>query len=213
LAYKASVTEHQSLSLQYSQLKSDLSDAYLMAENNYRISRKLQEDFTVKSTLNGLVYSVLREPGELVNQQLPLAVVGQKGAYEIELQVDEYDIVKVKESQKVFITMDSYKGDLFEAAVTRLEPFMNERTRTFTVYAEFTKAPERLFPNLTVEANILIKVKKGALTIPVNYLIGDNRVLISPSETTTVKVGAEDLNFAEIVDGIDAGTTIYLPGE
>jgi HlyD family secretion protein len=213
LAYKASSTEFKSLSLQLNQMKSDLSDAYHQAQNNYRISQKQQEDYTIKSTLSGKVYSLLREPGELVTPQLPLAVIGQSGAFEIELQVDEYDIVKVHQGQKVFIAMDSYKGEVFEAIVSMVEPIMNERTRTFTVYAAFTKPPQILYPNLTAEANILIRTRKDALTIPVNYLLGDNKVITGKGETTAVKIGAADLNFAEIQEGIDRNTKIYLPGQ
>ena len=213
LAFQTSSTEYESLSLQFRQLQSDLSVAAMQAENNYRISLKHQDDYTIRSSLNGRVFAVLREPGELVTPQLPLAVIGEDGSFEIELQVDEYDIVKVEPGQRVFVSMDSYRSETFEAAVTRIEPLMNERTRTFTVYAAFTKAPVRLYPNLTVEANILIRTRKNALTIPVKYLLGGDKVLIAPDETTTVKVGAADLNYAEIVDGIGKETTIYLPGQ
>ncbi|HEX5000902.1 MAG TPA: efflux RND transporter periplasmic adaptor subunit [Bacteroidia bacterium] len=211
LAFQSSTTEYESLKLQYKQLKNDLDDAYLQAQNNYKISLKQQSDYIIKSSLDGIIFSVLRDPGELITPQLPLAVIGSSNQYEMELQIDEYDIAKIKPGLPVFVTMDSYKGQLFEGIITRFEPIMNERTRTIMAYATFIKQPERLIPNLTLEANILIRTKKNALTIPASYLINENKVLTAPNETTAVKIGISDLNYAEITDGISAGTTIYLP--
>lgn len=75
--------------------------------------------------------------------------------------------------------MDSYKGKVFEAKVTRIEPIMNEQTRSFTVEAQFISKPELLYPNLSAEANIVIQTRENALTIPRNYLIGDSLVLVN----------------------------------
>jgi len=213
LAFQSSTTEYESLKLQYRQSKSDLDDAYLQAQNNYKISLKQQSDYIIKSSLDGIVFSILRDPGELITPQLPLAVIGSSNRFEMELQIDEYDIVKIRPGLHVFVTMDSYKGQVFEGIITRFEPIMNERTRTIIAYANFLRQPEKLIPNLTLEASILIRTKKNALTIPANYLINDNEVLTAPNETTAVHIGISDLNYAEITEGISSSTTIYLPAK
>ncbi len=78
--------------------------------------------------------------------------------------------------------MDSYKNEVFEARVDRIIPFMNERSRSFTVEAVFITKPTALFPNLTVEANVIIQTKNDAITIPVDYLINDSLVMLSSGE-------------------------------
>ena len=70
--------------------------------------------------------------------------------------------IKIKPHQKVFVSLDSYKGQTFEAEVVKISPIMNDRSKTFTVDARFTKAPPLVYPNLSLEANILIQTKKNA---------------------------------------------------
>jgi HlyD family secretion protein len=50
----------------------------------------------LKSEVNGRIYALLKEKGEMVNAQTPLAVLGSADEFVLEMQVDEYDIVKVK---------------------------------------------------------------------------------------------------------------------
>jgi multidrug efflux pump subunit AcrA (membrane-fusion protein) len=113
--------------------------------------------------------------------------------------------------QRVFITMDSYRGKVFEAAVVRIEPYMNQRTRTFKVLAKFKEKPTLLFPNLTIEANILTEKKENALTIPAAYLIGNNQLLTGPSDTIVVAVGIANMQWVEITGGLDVNQKIFLP--
>jgi hypothetical protein len=62
--------------------------------------------------------------------------------------------------------MDSYKGDVFEAHVDKIVPIMVVRSRTFKIEAHFIKAPSKLYPNLTAEANIIIQTKKTPSPFP-----------------------------------------------
>ncbi|HMT29661.1 MAG TPA: efflux RND transporter periplasmic adaptor subunit [Bacteroidia bacterium] len=213
LAYKASLAEYRSIEMQFSQAKLELLKVYEQSVNTLKISEKQQSDFTVRSIIKGKVYSILKEEGELVNLQTPVAIVGAADQFEIELQVDEYDITKLKSGQRVFVSMDSYKDEIFEGQIIKIEPYLNQRTKTFKVMASFLKAPPSLFPNLTVEANVLIQKKEKVLTIPASYLIGNNKVLVGPSDTVIVKTGVSNMQWVEITEGLDSGREIYLPGQ
>ncbi|MDX5420423.1 MAG: efflux RND transporter periplasmic adaptor subunit, partial [Hymenobacteraceae bacterium] len=157
LNYKNSVTAYRSALLRYNDLKKQLDFAARQAQKNLQISQTRSGDYTVKSETNGKVYSVMREEGELVSPQIPVAIIGDANEFILELQVDEYDIARVKPGQKVLLNLDSYKGQVFEAKVIKVNPAMNERTRSFTVEAEFVTKPGTLYPNLTTEANIIIQ--------------------------------------------------------
>ncbi|MBL0072678.1 MAG: efflux RND transporter periplasmic adaptor subunit [Bacteroidetes bacterium] len=211
LAYRAAVTDYQTVTNQYQQLKKDLQKNYEQSQNNYQILKKQSDDFTIKSLFDGIVFAINKEKGELVTAVSPLAVIGQAGNYTIELQVDEYDIVKVKTGQRIFLSLDSYRGKVYEAAITLVAPIMNTRTRTFTVYAGFTTKPEVLYPNLTVEANILVARKKDALVIPAGYLLNEGKVLTAANETTAVTTGIMNAEWVEITGGIKPGQEIYSP--
>jgi multidrug efflux pump subunit AcrA (membrane-fusion protein) len=88
---------------------------------------------------------------------------------------------------------------------------MDERSRTFKIEAHFINVPKKLYPNLSVEANIVIKTKKNAITIPKNYLLKDDFVLVNKTEKRKVKVGLSDYQKVEILEGLNAEETIYKP--
>lgn len=211
LAYRNSITNYQTSQRRLSQLKTQLQNELKRATVNYSINQKLSSDFSIKSAMHGKVYDILKERGELVSPQTPLAVIGKADTFLLEMSVDENDVIKVNPGQKVLVTMDSYKGQVMEAEVTKIYPIMNERTRTFIVEAHFIHPPKKLFPNLSVEANIIIQNKKNVITIPNNYIIDGKYVLIDEDEKREIKTGLKDYQKTEVLEGLKENETIYKP--
>lgn len=211
LTYKNSKSNYETAVKQLSQLKLQLKNDQSRNSNNLKISEKSQSDFEVKSAFSGELFDVLVKEGTLITSQMPLAVIGEKNKYLLELDVDENDMVKVILGQKIVVTLDSYKGKVFEAKVDKIYPIMDERSRTFKIEAHFDNPPAKLYPNLTAEANIIIKTKKNALTIPKSYLIDGKFVLVNEDEKRQVKIGLNDYQNVEILEGLTAGETIYKP--
>ncbi len=211
LAYKNSKTVLNSANMGYSDLRKELDFRAKQARTNLAISEYHESDFVIKSALEGRVYSLTKERGETVNPQAPLAIIGDASLFFVELQIDENDIVRIKLGQTVLLTMDSYRDRVFEAKLSKLYPLLNDLTRTFTAEAEFIKQPEMLFPNLTAEANIVIRSKANVLTIPRNYLIDDTLVIIKNNKMKRVVTGLKDYQKVEIIQGITANDIIYNP--
>ena len=113
----------------------------------------------------------------------------------------------------VIVTLDSYKGQTFEAKVTKINPLMNERSKTFIVESEFVKAPELLYPNTSFEANVVLFSRENALLIPRNCLINDSLVIKSNGDTIKVKTGLKDYQKIEILSGITADDELLIPKE
>lgn len=211
LNYQNSKTTYESAILRYRDEKRRLEIASRQAQKNLEISREMESDFSITSSMDGKVYSLTTEEGEMVNTQMPLAVIGDAHDYILELQVDEYDVTSIQPGQPVKVVMDSYKGEVFEAVVTKVNPIMNERTKTLTVEADFVTAPPALYPNLTLEANILLQVKDDALTLPRKFIINDRFVLKENGDTIPVTIGLKDYQKAEILSGLDEHDVLMLP--
>lgn len=176
-----------------------------------RISKSFLTDYEVRSEKEGRIYTILKEEGEMAGPQSPIAILGDARNFYVLLQVDENDITKITPGQKVSLRLESYKNEVFEAVVTKVLPFMNERTRSFEVEATFTNAPPNLYPNLTLEANIIISKKDKTITIPRKYLTEDNEVWINKKDKRKVKTGLQDYDKVEIIEGLKENETIYLP--
>ena len=178
------------------------------AKNNYNSSLVNTKDYTVKSSINGKVYAVNKNLGELVTAAEPIATLGSASQFIVEMLVDEVDIVKVIKSQKVLITLDAYKEQVFKAKVTKILPKKDERNQTFTVEAIFDNPPKVLFPGLSGEGNIVIGKRENVLTIPLDYLLEDDKVK-TDSGLVSVKTGLRNMEFVEIVSGISEKTILY----
>ncbi len=213
LAWKNSITNYQAALLKYNSLKKEIDFRAQQAQKNLQISNSTSQDFSIKARQDGRVYSILKEPGELVTPQTPIAVIGDLNEFVMELQVDEYDIAKIKPGQKVFVSLDSYKGKVFEATVTKIQPIMDNRLRSFEIEATFLSKPSNLYPNLTVEANILISTKENAMTIPRNYITDENEVILKNGEKRKVVTGLKDYQRVEIISGLSKDDLIKLPSE
>jgi multidrug efflux pump subunit AcrA (membrane-fusion protein) len=211
LAFATSKSNYKSAVNRLDQAKLQLESEKNMALNNLKISKKNVGDFVVTSELNGRVYDIMKDPGDLVSPQIPMAIVGSADSFVMELQVDEYDITLLRLGQKVLVSMDSYKGQVFEAVLSKINPIMNSASRTFLVEATFTKQPTVLYPNLTVEANIVLETHANALIIPRSYLIRDSLVLTSDKDTTKVTTSLRNYEYIEITNGIIEGQKIYKP--
>ncbi|TSJ46782.1 HlyD family efflux transporter periplasmic adaptor subunit [Fluviicola chungangensis] len=213
LAYQSSQNALSNAIIRYNDLKRQINFSAKQAKNNLALSSKSASDFEIRSDINGRVYSVLIEKGDLVGPQIPLAVLGSADSFILEMQVDEYDIAKIDLNMRVLVTMDAYKGQVFEARVTKINPLMNERSKTFKVEAVFTKPPKRIFPNTSFEASIVLESKKKVLTIPRTYLLKGDSVQLANGKKVKVKVGLRDFELVEIRSGLKPNDEIMLETE
>jgi RND family efflux transporter MFP subunit len=211
ITYLNATTTYRISKLNYADLKKQLQFADVQSKTNWRISTALEDDYLIRSRVNGKVYKILKEKGELANPQQPIAIVGDAHDFLLELNVDEYDIPRLQPGQRIILSLDSYKGQVFEGRVREIEPLMNEASRSFTVKADFVTQPGTLYPNLSAEANIIIRTKEKALTIPRSYLLGDSLVILANGQKRKVSIGARDYQYAEIVDGISQNDVIQKP--
>ena len=209
LASKTSTNSYQTAKLRYKELQKQISFQGKQAQKNLELSQKINNDFTIKSDVDGKVYQLPLKKGEMVNTLNPVAIIGDDSAFFLELQVDEYDINRIKIGQKIALSMDSYKGQVFECLVTKINPIMNEKTRSFTIEANFIKLPKTLYPFLTCEANIIIQQKQNAVTIPRSYLLDGDFVMLEKDKKVKVKTGLKDYQKVEILSGITTNDFIF----
>ncbi len=210
LAYELSQNNLSLLKRKYDRTKNELETQVRQAENNYKTSLTNTNDFTITSKINGTVYALYKNQGEILNTMEPVAALGKSDNFVVELLVDEVDIVKLKIGQPVFITLDSYNSKVFEGTLDKIYPRKDERSQTFKVEALFKDPPATLYPGLSGEGNIIIAEKEETLTIPKEYLIGESKVLTDDGEKE-VRVGLQNLDRIEILKGLDENMAIYKP--
>ena len=211
LAYDQSLKNLDAAKARLLDLQRQTAFAEARGNAGLALSRSAEGDLIIKSKVNGRLFSILREPGEFIGTQTPLAVAGDTKAWMLELQIDEYDVVKVRPGMDVSVRLDSYKDSVFTAKLNRIYPIMNERSRTFTAEAFFDRAPPQLYPNLNVEANIVLETRNKVLTIPREYLSEQGEVVMEDGSRVKVQTGLMDYRKVEIVSGLKEGDKLIRP--
>lgn len=211
LKYDLSKKQRSILQKQYEQTEIELRNNYKQSANAVEKAMTNLSDFSIRSKLDGKIFSLLKEEGELITQQTPIASIGLRNSFIIEMRIDEVDIASILIDQKVIITLDAYKGKTFEAKITKIYPVKDDRTQTFKVEARFINPPESLYAGLSGEANIVISQKENVMTIPLEYLLEGSKVVTEDGEIE-VKTGMRNIERVEIESPrIDSNTKIIKP--
>jgi multidrug efflux pump subunit AcrA (membrane-fusion protein) len=190
-------------------LQSQTANNINLAKNNKLLAKKANENYTLRSGINGKVYSLPTKIGELVSPQQVFAVLGDVEKFIVEMEIDESDITRIKVGQEVVVKMDAF-SNTYNAQITKILPAMDEKTQTFKVEAEFTTPTPTLYPGLTAESNIIISKKNQVLTIPLTYLLEGDFVETDKGKIK-VEVGAKNMIIAEIKSGLTEKSKIKRP--
>jgi HlyD family secretion protein len=137
----------------------------------------------IYSPIDGIILDRSVEQGQTVaasfNTPTLFTIANDLTKMQVEANVDEADIGKVKTGQKVLFTVDAYSDDTFEGVVNqiRLQPAVTNNVVTYTVIVEAPNPEEKLYPGMTASITIITQTEKG-LTVPVEALnfVPDSRI-------------------------------------
>lgn len=127
---------------------------------------------TIYSPIDGVVLNRAIEEGQTVaasfNTPELFTIVNDLTQMEVQTSVDEADIGKVKEGQRVEFTVDAYPDLKFEGSVSqvRLQPVTTNNVVTYVVILNAPNPDKKLMPGMTASATIFIEEKDNTLIIP-----------------------------------------------
>lgn len=212
LQYELTKKQLKSQVEDYQLKKKELKTQYKLAANQWESNLLNKSDFLIRSKLSGVVYELMKENGEWVNMQESIALIGSSDWFILELKIDERDIARIELGQKVYVSLNAYPDEVFEAKVSKVHPKMNASTQTFLVEAEFKNFPKQLYMGMSGEANIVIHVSEEKWVIPLEALVNKNQIN-TPNGLQELELGKRNLVEVEVVDGVDENTKILLPTE
>lgn len=210
LAYERSVIKVKTLQKQYAQTKVTLANNYKKALNRLDQQNKTLMQYSIHAIAKGKVYQLFKEEGELINPQEPFGEIGSYGNYKVTMEIDEVDITKLELGDTAIIRLDAYPEREFTAKIQKIFPKKDPTTLTFKVEGQFVNPPPKLYNGLAGEANIIVGIHQNVITIPTEYLKSSNTVLTKNGEQT-IEVGLNNLEFVEVISGIDTSTALIKP--
>lgn len=141
--------------------------------------RQLEEQIeacTVKAPINGLITSLSVEEGDTYSStgNSAIAVIENTAAYEVEAEIDEYDISKIKVGQQVVIKTNGTGDTELDGTVTEIAPRATSGSDsansssdvTYKVTVSIDTPCDELRLDMTAKLSIVIESKDNVLTVP-----------------------------------------------
>lgn len=214
LALEISGNDLKSANENYKRSKDQLQVEFKNAQSAVAASNLDFGNYSIRSIMDGMVYETYKDLGEAVRRNDLVALVGEKGAKILELNVDQQDIDKLKLGQEVVVKMDVSGSKVYKAKVTKIYPNMNQNDQSFKVEAEFTDGSDLNVVHVSVEANIIIARKQTALVLPKNVIDANDEVEIKSigmNKKVKIKRGLQNLEMVEVIEGVSDSDEVVLP--
>ncbi len=169
-----SFEDKETLETQYYSAKSDIqsAEARLEQAKSQLETSKVNLTYTIiKSPIDGVVINRNVNVGQTVaaSFQAPILfqIANDLAKMQVECSVDEADIGKVKEEQKVRFTVDAFPDENFGGMVkqVRYAPEIVQNVVTYTTIVEVDNPELKLRPGMTATVSIVTGEARNALRI------------------------------------------------
>lgn len=206
------------------------ADSLLNAQLSMSDTEKQMENYTITSPISGTVIQKNVKAGDTVGTDTTssetLCTIYDLSYLEMTLNVDELEILSIKEGQNVTITADAISDRTFTGVVTSVSAAGTTTggTTTYPVTIRIDDTGD-LLPGMNATAEIEVSSAENALTIPNGAVVRGNYVLVtkdSPSAVNAVQdmtapdgyvyvkitTGTSDNDSIEVTGGLQEGDTI-----
>jgi len=212
LTLKKAGTIEEQIAAQEAQIKSASANAdYYRAQLAKTI---------IHSPISGVITTQNAKAGEIVAANTTLVSLISEAKFEIEANIPEADIAKVKLGNTAKVTLDAYGNDAsFDVKITAIDPaeIVVDGVATYKTTFQFTDKDERVKSGMTANIDISTEKREAVIVIPQRAVVtqnGDKIVRILNSETpkeVKVKTGlrGSDGNI-EIIEGVNEGDKVII---
>jgi RND family efflux transporter MFP subunit len=204
-----------------------------VAESQVRLRRRDLDDMVIRAPFSGVAISKDAQAGEMVSPvsagggftRTGIGTIVDMSSLEIEVDVNESFINRVRRDQKVEAVLDAYPDWRIPAHVITTVPSADRQKATVRVRIGFEQLDPRILPDMGVKVSFLrdeepaetaapvarVSVAKSAIrTIDgraVVFVVREDRV-----ERRAVRAGLEQGNEVEVLSGLTAGERVVIEG-
>lgn len=203
------------------------------ADARISVAQQDVDNCTVRSPFNGKVVSKDAQRGEIVSPisagggftRTGIATVVDMTSLEVEVDVNESYIARVKPGQKAISTLDAYPDWQIPSTVRTVIPTADRQKATVKVRVAFDKLDPRILPDMGVKVAFLgdepAKTKKGQeprAIIPRSAVRNDGGqpvvyvVNAKKLERRAVKLGSEHGDDVDVMAGLVPGDSVVIRG-
>jgi RND family efflux transporter MFP subunit len=142
----------------------------LVAESGLEVQRQLLDDMKIRAPFTGVVVAKAAQPGEMISPvsagggftRTGICTIVDMDSLEVEVDVNEAYINRVKADQPVQVTLNAYPEDQFAAKVIAIIPTADRSKATVRVRVGFLERDSRVLPDMGVRVAFLEDVTEAA---------------------------------------------------
>jgi len=210
------ITDRDHLSAQVALQVGDASLAQARAE--VAIAGQQLARTEVRAPFAGRVARRFPDPGAMLAPGTPLFTLVDDSVLEFRAQVASRDLAKVRLGAATRLSIDALPGSRVEGRVARMEPLVDERSRSFQVVVEVPGQPD-LVGGLFARGTLRVGEVVGALVVPPAALVRDGAdpavagafvVRQGKAEKVVVGLGVEAPDGIQVTSGLAAGDVVVL---
>lgn len=205
----------------------------LVSEAQVNLRKTDLNDMVVRAPFSGVAISKDAQPGEMISPvsagggftRTGIGTIVDMSSLEIEVDVNESFINRVRPAQRVEAVLDAYPEWRIPAHVITTVPAADRQKATVRVRIAFDKLDPRILPDMGVKVSFLrdeepeqadapaprVTVPKAAVKTldgrTVVFVIKEDRV-----ERRAIRAGLENGDQVEVLSGLSAGERVVVEG-
>jgi len=174
----------------------------------------------VVSTVSGTVLNAPFSIGDTLTTQSAVFVVGDLSSLLVETHIPERFVAVVTQGLRASLKLEAMPNETFTAEVFEINPVLDPASRTLRIRLRFINPDPRIKAGMFATISLITNRKTGIPIIPrisiINtygswiVFIADNNNIAHRRE---IKLGLDNEEFVEVLDGIKMGDLVITAGQ
>ena len=206
------------------------SDQLATAQRQVDLQRQSVDDTVIRAPFDGIVVSKDAQPGEMISPvsagggftRTGICTIVDMTSLEIEVDVNEAYINRVRPNQRVEATLDAYPEWKIPAHVITAVPTADRQKATVKVRIAFGQRDQRILPDMGVKVAFITDEPSAATTVAVEvpksavrrdgqqdivFVVSDGK-----AERRAVKVLSTQGDVTRLASGVTDGERVVIEG-
>jgi RND family efflux transporter MFP subunit len=203
-----------------------------VAHSTLQVRAQDLEDLVIRAPFAGVVISKDAQPGEMVSPisagggytRTGIATLVDMESREIEVDVNEAFINRVRDGQKTEATLDAYRDWRIASHVLSVVPAADRQKATVRVRIAFDEMDPRILPDMGVKVRFLADAapantaaSRNTVLVPAEALVSDGghdyawQLVGNSARRVPVTLGGTRDGNVEVATGLKVGDTLIAP--
>ncbi|KYH28005.1 efflux RND transporter periplasmic adaptor subunit [Clostridium colicanis] len=193
--------------------------AYNQAKVAYDQAVKALQDAVITSPVDGVVYAVNVEKGEMASSAQPIVTIKSIDKVYVNVDVTEKLVTKLQTGSKINLKIPSVSDKKLTGVITMINPVANGQNNLYKVEIEVDNKEHKINSGMFAQVEFNTDEKKNVMVVNSEAVTDDNEKQIVYLEENgkavakEVKTGLDNGEYVEIKSGLKVNDRVIVKGQ